>query len=131
MGATYSIGAATSMNRSGDINTIMQIPFPMKPEMKAEALAAIKELIESMTTNVTEEELNPVKEYMVKSAKESLEKNEDWAGAIAATTINDVPTFLEAIDVVNAITVKDVQNFMKELLSKGNYRVITLDPEAK
>lgn len=131
MGATYSIGAATSMNRSGDINTIMQIPFPMKPEMKAEALAAIKELIESMTTNVTEEELNPVKEYMVKSARESLEKNEDWAGAIAATTINDVPTFLEAIDVVNAITVKDVQNFMKELLSKGNYRVITLDPETK
>ncbi len=131
MGATYSIGASSSLSRYGETNTVLQIPFPMKPEMKDEALAAIKDMVFAMTSDVTAEELNPVKEFMVKSANESLEKNEDWAGAIAATQINGVQTFTNAVETLNEITVEDVQNFMKQLLDQGNYRVILLDPEKK
>ena len=31
MGATYSIGAGSMLTRTGDVNTIIQVPFPMKP----------------------------------------------------------------------------------------------------
>ena len=37
----------------------------MKPEMKDEVLAAIKELTTTMKENVTEAELKPVVEFMV------------------------------------------------------------------
>jgi predicted Zn-dependent peptidase len=35
----------------------------------------------------------------------------------------------DALNEVSALTPADVQNFVKELLSQGNYRVVILDPE--
>lgn len=129
MGATYSIGAQGVMSRVGTVNTMFQIGFPMKPEMRAEALAAIKDIITSMQENVTEDELKPAVEFAVKQAGEDLKENGDWAGAIAATQINGVPTFLETIDTLNTITTADVKAFMTELLKQNNYRVVLLNPE--
>lgn len=81
-----------------------------------------------MAEIVTDEELNPIKEYMLKNATESLEKNESWTNAIAGSLINGVDTFNGAADVINAITTTDIQNFMRNLLEQGNYRVMVLDP---
>lgn len=131
MGATYSISMLGDMDRSGNVNTMLQTYFPMKPEMKDETLAAIHDIIYSMTDSVTDEELNPIKEYMAKNAVSDLEKNEAWGGAIAASTINGVDAFNDRADVVNKITVKDVQDFMRALLDQNNYRVVVLDPAAK
>ena len=128
MGATYSIGAGSMLTRTGDVNTIIQVPFPMKPEMKDEVLAAVHSIINDMTSTVKAEELNPVKEYMIKDAAESLEKNDEWVNAISATGLNGVQTFTNAADVINGITVESVQNFMRQLLDQNNYRVVILDP---
>jgi len=78
----------------------------MKPEMKDEVLPLIKGMVDDMAKTVTDDELNPIKEFMVKSAKESFEENGDWASAIASTTLNGVQTFTNQIDVVNSITVE-------------------------
>ena len=128
MGATYSIGAGSMLTRTGDVNTIIQVPFPMKPEMKDEVLAAVHSIINDMTSTVKAEELNPVKEYMIKDAAESLEKNDEWVNAISATGLNGVQTFTNAADVINGITVESVQTFMRQLLDQNNYRVVILDP---
>ncbi len=129
MGAVYSIGMQGDMDRMGNVNAVLQTAFPMKPELRDETLAVIAELINSMADNVTDEELNPVKEYMVKNAVSSLEENDAWAGAIAASTLNGVDVFTDRVNVVNSITTKDVQDFMKKLLDQNNYRVVVLDPE--
>jgi predicted Zn-dependent peptidase len=100
----------------------------MKPEMKDEVLPLIKGMVDDMAKTVTDDELNPIKEFMVKSAKESFEENGDWASAIASTTLNGVQTFTNQIDVVNSITVEKVQNLMATILKQGNYRVYVLDP---
>lgn len=128
MGATYSIGAHANLSRISGTNTLYQIAFPMKPEMKQEALAAIRQIIEEMTSTVAADELNPVIEYMVKNADESLEKNKDWASAMAATQLNGVQTFTNAREVLGTITVDDVQNFMRSVIDQNGYRVIILDP---
>jgi zinc protease len=128
MGATYSIGASGSIDRLSNANTFIQIAFPMKPEMKDEVLPLIKGMVDDMAKTVTDDELNPIKEFMVKSAKESFEENGDWASAIASTTLNGVQTFTNQIDVVNSITVEKVQNLMATILKQGNYRVYVLDP---
>jgi zinc protease len=128
MGATYSIGASGTIDRLSNANTFIQIAFPMKPEMKDEVLPIIKDMVEDMAKTVTDEELNPIKEFMVKSAKESLEENGSWASAIASTSLNGVQTFTNQIDVVNSITVEKVQSLMATILSQGNYRVYVLDP---
>jgi predicted Zn-dependent peptidase len=130
MGATYSIGAQGLLDRQAKNNAFLQIAFPMKPEMKDETLPIIKDMVFAMTSTITADEINPIKEYMIKSATEKLEDNESWAGAIAGCSLNGVQTFTNAVDVINSITIEQVQKFMAEFLGQGeNYRVIVLDPQ--
>lgn len=129
MGAVYSIGAQGMMTRTGDVNTIFQIGVPMSPEKKDEALAAIKDIVNAMSTTVTEAEVKPVLEFMQKDAAEQLRENSDWGGAMAATTLNGVQTFTNASDILNTITAADVNAFMKQVLDQNRYRLVVLDPE--
>ncbi len=129
MGAVYSIGAVGGMMQLGKYNTLIQIPFPMKPELKQEVLDKISGMVNDMAVTVTEEELAPIKEYMLKEATESRENNDGWLGAIAGNLNTGVDTFSDKIDVINALTTQDVMNFMKDFLQQGNYTTVILDPE--
>lgn len=128
MGATYSIHAGGSMDRYGLGNASIQSQFPMKPEMKDEVLTYIHGQFADMENNVSPDELNPIKEYMVKHYTEAKEKNSPWIESIRGEIINGVDTFNGNIDILNTITTDDVKNYMKALNAQGNYRVIILDP---
>ncbi|MDE5664927.1 MAG: insulinase family protein, partial [Duncaniella sp.] len=129
MGAVYSIGASGQLDRSGLTPASLMTSFPMKPEMKDEVLPFIKGEFKAMETNVTPEELNPIKEYMVKVFTENREKNPAWRSAILGTIVNGVDTFNGNVDTVNSITIQDVMDYMKALNAQNNYRVVILDPE--
>ena len=128
MGAVYSISAQGGLDRQDKTNAIIQSAFPMKPEMKQEVLDFIKNEMTALSSNITEEELSAVKEFMVKDAVEKTELNHPWLSAMTTTTLNGVDTFNGAPEIINSITVADVQNFVKGLLDKNNYRVIGVDP---
>lgn len=128
-GAVYSIWAQGAMSRISENNTVMQSAFPMKPELKDKVLGMIRAEFEDMTKNITAEEFNKVKEFMVKSATENLEKNNNWCDAIAAYQLNGVDNFTHSVEVINALTEQDVKNFMTEFMKQNNYRVVILDPE--
>ena len=128
MGATYSIHASGDIDRLEDVNVILQIPFPMKPELQNEVMAAIDTIFKEMGSNITDEELNPIKEFMVKSAVEGLELNEAWLAAMAGEQLNGVDTFNGRVDVVNAVTVQDLQNYWNEIMGQGKTAIILLEP---
>ncbi len=128
MGAVYSIGAGARMDRTNKYNTLVQIPFPMKPEMKQQVLDEINIILKDMTVNIAEDELNPIKEFMVKEAGEDLEDNSAWIGTMSATTLNGVDIFTGKTDVINSITTADLQNFFKQLLDQNNIHTVVLDP---
>lgn len=128
MGATYSIGAYGQMARVADENVFMQIPFPTKPEVRDEVLTVVSDIVRGMSENVADDELNPIKEFMLKDALEGREKNDTWSGAITGSLINGVDTFNGIDEVIKAVTTDDVKAFMKNLLDQNNYRVVILDP---
>ncbi len=130
MGAVYSIGASGSISRQSNTNTMIQSLFPMKPEMKQQVLDFISAEIKAMTGNIKDEELAAIKEFMVKEAGEDAELNGPWLSAITGTLINGVDTFNGRADLINSITVADLQNFLSELIKQGNYRVVISEPEA-
>lgn len=128
-GAVYSIWAHGAMSRISNEPVVIQSTFPMKPELKDKVLGMIAAEFDDMTRNITPEEFAKVKEFMVKDIVEGMEKNPNWASAISGTQLNGVDTFNNALETVNAITVQDVKDFMKQLLDQNNYRVVILDPE--
>ena len=130
MGAVYSIGARGSLSTLPGKNASMMSQFPMKPEMKQEVLDFIAAEIERMKSNVTQEELSKVVEFMVKEANEGKEDNHAWLGGIVGWMENGVDTFNGDVETLQSITVEDVQKYLADLMAQGNYIVVTLDPEA-
>lgn len=128
-GAVYSISANGSMSLINEPNSIIQTVFPMKPEMKDKVLAIIAGQIEDMGSNISDEELNKVKEYMVKDANENMKKNGRWLNAMSSYQLRQVDTLNGAVDVINSITPDDVKKFMKELSKQNNYRVFVMEAE--
>lgn len=129
MGAVYSIGAACRMTRDAGKNATLATQFPMKPEMKQEVLDFIAAEIDRMKGNVTQEEINTVIEFMVKSANEAKEKNGSWLNAISGWTVNGIDTFNGNVETLKSITIDDVQKFLTDLMAQGNYAIVVQDPE--
>ena len=129
MGATYSISASGSLSRQGATNTFMQIAWPMKPELRDSVLTEVRNIIEGLSKEVTDEDMTTVREYLVKNGKDAMEKNDSWASAIAATTMNNVDTWNGYIDVVNAITADDIKTYVRGLLDANSYITILLDAD--
>ena len=117
------------MDRIDPLNTEITSAFPMKPEKKERVLTIIEEQIDDLSKNISKEELDKVKEYMVKSFKQGRELNGSWLSAINGWNLNGVDTFNNNIETINAITADDVKDFMKQLNKQGNYHVIIVDPE--
>lgn len=92
-------------------------------------LAVVDAKFREMADVVTDEELNPIKEFMLKEAQEGREKNDDWSNAIVGSLINGVDTFNGIDEVIKAVTTDDIRAFMKSLLDQNNYRVVVIDPE--
>lgn len=128
MGAVYSIGAGGNLSRVSEQNAVLQIPFPMKPELKEQVLTEINSMLQAMTKDVTAEELNPIKEYMAKNYKSGLEENDTWAGNISAIQLNGVDTFNGQLEAIEALTTADVMDYMKALLDQKNLHTVILDP---
>jgi zinc protease len=131
MGAVYSISASAYLERLGEKNFNLTSSFPMKPEMKDEVLSEIHKMYFDMADNISDDELNPIKEFMVKSVKESMERNEGWSNAISGASINGVDVLNGAIDAINKITTADLKAFVKQVLDQNNYRVYILEPSEK
>lgn len=131
MGAVYSIHAASESNGMSPTQFCIYTEFPMKPEMKDEVLEFIKGQFKAMETGVTADELNPIKEYMVKTFTENREKNRPWLYGMLNEVMNGVDIFNGNIDTMNSITPQDVMDYMKALNTQNNYRIVILDPETK
>lgn len=129
MGAVYSIGASCRMSRQAGKNVSLSTQFPMKPELKQEVLDFIAAEIDRMKGNVTQDEVNTVIEFMVKSAVEAKEKNGSWMNAISGWAFNGVDTFNGNVETLKSITIADVQKFLTDLMAQGNYAIVIQDPE--
>lgn len=127
-GMVYSIGANGSMERFDSSNTEIMSAFPMKPEMKDKALELIEKEFVRMGNDVQPDELNAVKEFMVKSFTQSMEQNGGWLAAISGWSLDGVDTLTKSVEDVNSITVDDIKAFATQLRAQGNYRVVVLDP---
>ena len=128
MGATYSIGAGAAISGISNNNALVQIPFPMKPELKDEVMAAVNKILDEAETNITDAELAPFKEFLVKEAVEAQEENSEWLEAMTLEKASGVDTFNGYVDVINAVTADQVMKFWKELRAQGNIQYIFLNP---
>ena len=130
--AAYSCGAAGHFNTgTNQPKALLQAYCPMNPDKSELAVRLLHEGIQNMAKQVDADQLQKVKDYMLKQADIDAKQNSYW--------INTITTFKEyGLDVntdykktVEALTVDSVRDFLNQLLKSGNHVEVIMTPETK
>ena len=130
-GGTYGVQTVGQISRYPNDEAMLQIVFNTDPSKREMLMGIILgELQRVAKEGPKEEHLTKVKEAMTKQYAESVKENSYWLGIL-----NNYYWYNEDMDslfveMVNGITVKDVQEFAKKLFDQGNLIEVSMTDES-
>lgn len=109
----------------------MTAGLPCNPDKAKETLAALEEVVEESKTKLTDDALQKVKANMIKNYHESLKDNNYWSTSLEGILLwdNSKKRFLNTEQLINKVTVKDLQKTAKEFFDDKNVVTGVLYPE--
>ena len=84
-----------------------------------------------MATEVKAEELNKIKEFLLKRIEQNEHENNYWVGAMQTLLSYNVDKASASRETINAITPESIQEFVKEIIKPGNRIQFLMLPPAK
>ena len=130
-GAVYSIYTQGSQDRLSEVSVVYQTIFQVKPEKKDRALEIIRSEFENLAKETPVEELDKVKEFMVKQITEDEHTNSYWCSMMAGNELLPSEVCVKAEQVIQSITPKEISSYVNEVMKQNNYRVLVMMPESK
>lgn len=129
--AAYSVGATGTANRVLDRQQVfLQAYCPMDPEKAELAISLLHKGIADAAEQISTEDLQKVKEYMLKQADEDARKNGHWLNIIEEYLQYGIDLQTEYKSTVSNLTPERVSAFIKDtLLKDGNRIEIIMLPE--
>ena len=116
--AAYSCGAAGYFSTgSKQPKAMLQAYCPMNPDKAELAVRLIHEGIENMAKKVDADQLQKVKDYMLKQADIDAKKNNYWINTINVFKEYGLDFHTDYKKTVEALTVDSVRDFLNQLLS--------------
>ena len=130
-GAVYSIYTQGSQDRLSEVSVVYQTIFQVKPEKKDRALGIIRSEFENLAKETPVEELDKVKEFMVKQITGDEQTNSYWCSMMAGNELLPSEVCVKAEQVIQSITPKEISGYVNEVMKQNNYRVLVMMPESK
>ena len=130
-GAVYSIYTQGSQDRLSEVSVVYQTIFQVKPEKKDRALEIIRSEFEKLAKETPVEELDKVKEFMVKQITGDEQTNSYWCSMMAGNELLPSEVCVKAQQGIQSITPKEISGYVNEVMKQNNYRVLVMMPESK
>lgn len=130
-GAVYSIYTQGSQDRLSEVSVVYQTIFQVKPEKKDRALEIIRSEFEKLAKETPVEELDKVKEFMVKQITGDEQTNSYWCSMMAGNELLPSEVCVKAEQIIQSITPKEISGYVNEVMKQNNYRVLVMMPESK
>ena len=130
-GAVYSIYTQGSQDRLSEVSVTYQTIFQVKPEKKDRALEIIRSEFEKLAKETPAEELDKVKEFMVKQYAENEHTNSYWCSMMAGNELKPAEVFAQAEKAILSVTPKELSEYVNKVMKQNNYRVLVMMPEGK
>lgn len=131
-GLSYSVNAGASLSFGGADKDeyALQIVCPFTPEKCDSVLLLMKEGIEDIAKKgVTEEELDKVKKFKVKSFNDSQNQNGYWQQLIMQKATWNLDGQKDYVNLVNSVSSEDIMKFVnKYLLKHKNTTTVVMLP---
>ena len=130
--AAYSCGAAGHFNTgTNQPKALLQAYCPMNPDKSELAVRLLHEGIQNMAKQVDADQLQKVKDYMLKQADIDAKQNSYWINTITTFKEYGLDVYTDYKKTVEALTVDSVRDFLNELLKSGNHVEVIMTPETK
>ena len=126
-GGTYGVRCGGIMSKYPEEKAVFQIYFDTDPARREEMTGLIKKGLDDFIANGPEaDDLNKVKEYMLKTYQQDQKENGYWLGALNEFYWNklDVNTGYE--ELVNSITPADLQEFAEAFFGQNNQAEVSM-----
>jgi len=124
-GGAYGVGVSAGISDYPEKQAQLVIQLPTAPEKYKRMMEIIDKGLADMAANgPKEEDMQKIKEYMLRSHDESIKSNGYWMGAIQ-NLVRENKNYVDGyVDAVNNMTIKDVQQVAKTILNSGNRIVV-------
>ena len=128
--AAYSCGAVGQLQLTSPQPKLMLMAYcPMNPDKSETAVRLLHEGMESMTRQIDPEQLQKVKDHMLKQIDIDAKTNNYWIGAIDKLRTYGVDVYHDYKNTVEALTPEALGKFVREkLLSSGNHIEVIMLP---
>ena len=130
-GGTYGVYVGGQLSKYPKEKALLQIIFETAPAKRAKLMQIIfAELGNIAKAGPSEGDLNKVKALMLKKHAEDLKENSYWLGSIDEYLFTGMNPIKDYEQIVNSITVKDIQKFTDDLFKQKNeIEVSMISPE--
>ena len=129
-GGTYGVSCVGQMSKYPTEEAILQIVYQTDPAKRHQLNALIDKIVADVAQNgPSESHLQKVKEYMQKTYVDNQKENSYWLGNLDEYFDSGLDMTQGFLDIVNNLTVKDVQQFANDLVKQGNKGTLILTAE--
>ena len=124
------MGVSSSLSKTPKEEAVVLMQFDTDPEMQSRLMQIIhNEILTIVKDGPLAEDLQKVKENLLKQHEQDLEQNSWWSSVLRAYYENGINYISDYKTSVNAITAASVQKMLKEIVDQGNVIEVVMMPE--
>ena len=132
-GGTYGVNCYGELNKYTKEEGIFQIYFDTDPAKRADMVELIKKgIADFIAAGPKEDDLNKVKEYMLKTYQQNQKENNYWVGMLQEYYWDNLDMNTGYEDTLRNITADDLKAFAKAFFGQNNQIEVSMSaPEQK
>ncbi len=124
-GGSYGVPVSAGLSDYPRPLASVQIQLATSPDKMQRMMEVIEEGVQKIAAEgCSEENLQKIKEYMLRSHAENLKKNGFWMNSLISKTRMKEDQVKDYEKTVKSITVKDIQKMAKTILLSGNRTIV-------
>ena len=128
--AAYNVSASGEISTNGPTTVFMlSAAAPTNPDKQQIARDLMLKYLTEATQKVADDDLNPVKEILLKQAQDKARENGHWLDVLTEWTAEGIDLQTDYAKTVNALTPAKVQKFLSDIVAAGNHAEIIMMPE--
>ncbi len=128
--AAYNVGASGKIDINGDKPVFtLTAAAPTNPDKQQIARDLMLKYATEAAQKITEEDLNTVREILLKQADDNARDNNHWMDVLTEYSAEGVDIQTDYVNVVKSLTTQKMQKFIGSLINTGNHAEIIMMPE--
>lgn len=131
-GGTYGVSCSGSVSKYPEAEGVFQIYFDTDPQRRPQMVELIdKGINDFIAQGPKADDLNKVKEYMLKTYQQNQKENSYWMGILNGMLWEGIDMNTGYENTVNGVTISDLKKFTKDFFKQGNMIEVSMNSPVK